>query len=46
MVPEIRVAQKYKKEGKYLEYGMGSLKSNPMGRGMIKIAKFFRVEIK
>jgi acyl phosphate:glycerol-3-phosphate acyltransferase len=46
MVPEIRMAQKYKKEGKYLEYGMGSLKSNPMGRGMIKIAKFFRVEIK
>ena len=46
MVPEIRMAQKYKKEGKYLEYGRGSLKSNPMGRGMIKIAKFFRVEIK
>lgn len=46
MVPEIKMAQKYKKEGKYLEYGMGSLKSNPMGRGMIKIAKFFRVEIK
>jgi glycerol-3-phosphate acyltransferase PlsY len=46
MVPEIRMAQKYKKEGKYLEYGMGTLKSNPMGRGMIKIAKFFRVEIK
>lgn len=46
MVPEIKMAQKFKKEGKYLEYGMGSLKSNPMGRGMIKIAKFFRVEIK
>ncbi|MFN2152901.1 MAG: glycerol-3-phosphate acyltransferase [Anaerolineales bacterium] len=46
MVPEIKMALKYKKEGKYLEYGMGSLKSNPMGRGMIKIAKFFRVEIK
>jgi glycerol-3-phosphate acyltransferase PlsY len=46
MVPEIKMAQKYKKEGKYLEYGMGSLKSHPMGRGMIKIAKFFRVEIK
>jgi glycerol-3-phosphate acyltransferase PlsY len=46
MVPEIKMAQKYKKEGKYLEYGMGYLKSNPMGRGMIKIAKLFRVEIK
>jgi len=46
MVPEIKIALKFKKEGKYLEYGMGSLKSNPMGRGMIKIAKFFRVEIK
>jgi glycerol-3-phosphate acyltransferase PlsY len=46
MVPEIKMALKYKKEGKYLEYGMGSLKSNPMGRGMLKIAKFFRVEIK
>jgi glycerol-3-phosphate acyltransferase PlsY len=46
MVPEIRMALKYKKEGKYLEYGMGYLTSNPMGRGMIKIAKFFRVEIK
>jgi hypothetical protein len=40
------MALKYKKEGKYLEYGMGYLTSNPMGRGMIKIAKIFRVEIK
>lgn len=46
MVPEIKMAQKYMKEGKFLEYGMGSLKSNPMGRGMLKIAKFFRVEVK
>ena len=46
MIPEYRTAMKYKKEGQYLEYGMGSLKSHPMGRGMLKIAKFFHVEIK
>jgi glycerol-3-phosphate acyltransferase PlsY len=46
MIPEYQTAMKYKEEGKYLEYGMGSLKSNPMGRGMLKIAKFFRVEVK
>lgn len=46
MIPEYRMAMKYKAQGKYLEYGMGNLKSNPMGRGMIKIANFFRVEIK
>jgi len=46
MIPEYRTAMKYKKEGQYLEYGMGNLKSNPMGRGMLKIAKFFRVEVK
>jgi len=46
MLPEYQIAMKYKKEGKSLEYGMGNLKSNPMGRGMLKIAKFFRVEIK
>jgi glycerol-3-phosphate acyltransferase PlsY len=46
MLPEIKTALKYKKEGKYLEYGMGNLKSNPMGRGMLKMAKFFRLEVK
>jgi glycerol-3-phosphate acyltransferase PlsY len=46
MVPEIKMARKYAKEGKYLEYGLGSLSSNPMGRGMLKIAKFFKVEVK
>ncbi len=46
MVPEYQAAMKYRREGKYLEYGMGSLKANPMGRGMLKIAKFFHVEIK
>lgn len=46
MIPEVRIANKYRKEGKYLEYGMGSLKSHPMGRSMLKIAEFFRVEVK
>lgn len=46
MVPEIKTAVKYKREGKYIEYGLGNLKSNPMGRSMLKIAEFFRVEIK
>jgi acyl phosphate:glycerol-3-phosphate acyltransferase len=46
MIPEIQTAMKYKKEGKLIEYGTGYLKSNPMGRGMLKIAKFFHVEVK
>jgi len=46
MLPEYQTAMKYKKEGKSLEYGLGNLKSNPMGRGMLKIANFFHVEIK
>jgi acyl phosphate:glycerol-3-phosphate acyltransferase len=46
MYPEYQTAMKYKQEGRYLEYGMGSLKANPMGRGMLKMAKFFHVEIK
>ena len=46
MLPEYKTAMKYKAEGKYLEYGMGNLKSTPMGRGMLKIADFFHVEIK
>lgn len=46
MIPEIKMARKYEKEGKRLEYGLGSMKSHPMGRSMLKIAKFFGVEIK
>lgn len=46
MIPDAQKAMQYKKEGKYIEYGMGSLKSHPMGRGMLKMAKFFGVEIK
>jgi len=46
MIPEYQTAMKYKKEGKLLEYGLGNLKSTPMGRGMLKIAKFFKVDVK
>jgi acyl-phosphate glycerol 3-phosphate acyltransferase len=46
MIPEYQTAMKYKQEGKYLEYGVGSLKSHPMGRGMLRIAKFFHVVVK
>ena len=46
MVPEIRNVMAYREKGQTLEYAMGNLKSNPMGRGMLKIAKFFKVEVK
>jgi glycerol-3-phosphate acyltransferase PlsY len=39
MAPEVKMAMKYRREGKYLEYGFSSLKSNPMGRGMLKMAQ-------
>jgi acyl phosphate:glycerol-3-phosphate acyltransferase len=39
MVPEIQKALQYKREGKTLEYGLGSLSSNPMGRGMLRMAR-------
>lgn len=46
MIPEYQTAMKYKKEGKMIEYGLSNLKSTPMGRGMLKMAKFFKVEVK
>lgn len=46
MIPEYKMAMKYKKEGKLVEYGLGSMKSTPMGRSMLKMATFFKVEIK
>lgn len=42
MIPEIKRAVNYWKEGKLQEYGESMLMSNPMGRGMIKMASFFR----
>ncbi len=38
MIPEIKTGIKYKREGKTEEYGLGSLSSNPMGRGYLKMA--------
>jgi acyl phosphate:glycerol-3-phosphate acyltransferase len=46
MIPEYKTAMKYKQEGKMIEYGLSNLKSTPMGRGMLKMAEFFKVEIK
>ncbi len=46
MIPEYKMAMKYKAEGRLLEYGLGNMKSHPMGRGMLKMAKFFKVEMK
>jgi acyl phosphate:glycerol-3-phosphate acyltransferase len=39
MVPEIKMGLKYRREGKTMEYGIGSLSSHPMGRGMLKMAR-------
>lgn len=39
MIPEIQVGLKYKREGRELDYGLGTLTSNPMGRGMLKMAR-------
>jgi glycerol-3-phosphate acyltransferase PlsY len=46
MIPEIKTAMKYREQGKYLEYGIGSLKSHPMGRGMLKMANRLNIEVK
>lgn len=46
MIPEARLALKYYREGQLANYGIGSLQSNPMGRGMLKLAKRFNVEIR
>lgn len=46
MLPEARLAQKYRREGRLPEFGLGTLQSTPMGRGMLKIAAFFKVPVK
>jgi glycerol-3-phosphate acyltransferase PlsY len=45
MVPEIKNIQKYSRQGKRAEYGLGSLNSHPMGRGFVKMARIFKVKI-
>ncbi len=39
MIPEIRKGLEYKKQGKLEAYGLGYLSSNPMGRGLLKMAE-------
>lgn len=43
MIPQIKQAWKYYREGKLINYGKGYLQSNPMGRGMLKMAERFNL---
>jgi glycerol-3-phosphate acyltransferase PlsY len=43
MIPEFRLMQRYKREGRLEEYGAASIEATPMGRGMLKIAAFFKL---
>ena len=46
MIPEIKKAISYRREGKLEEYGESVLRSNPMGRGMIKMAEKFNLSVR
>ena len=46
MLPEARKAIHYWKEGKLYEYGESVLLSTPMGRGMVKMASYFKFSIR
>ena len=46
MIPEIRRAFQYWRQGKLHDYGESILQSNPMGRGMMKIASFFNFSVR
>jgi acyl phosphate:glycerol-3-phosphate acyltransferase len=46
MLPEIKRIAKYRREGKYLEYGRSSIAATPMGRGMLKLAERFKVPLR
>jgi len=45
MIPEIKKAIIYWREGRLDEYGESVLRSNPMGRGMIKMAEKFNLSV-
>jgi acyl phosphate:glycerol-3-phosphate acyltransferase len=45
MIPEIKIANKYKAEGRYHEYALGSMTSTPMGRSTIKLAERFGIKM-
>lgn len=46
MVPEARLAMKYQREGKLAGYGLGNLQATPMGRSLLKMAAFFKIQVK
>jgi acyl phosphate:glycerol-3-phosphate acyltransferase len=46
MVPETRLALKYRREGKWEAYGEGSLEATPMGRGILKMARRLGLSLK
>ncbi|MFL7890709.1 MAG: glycerol-3-phosphate acyltransferase [Anaerolineales bacterium] len=46
MIPEIKKAIIYWREGRLDEYGESVLRSNPMGRGMIKMAEKFNLSVR
>lgn len=46
MIPEARLAMKYRREGKLAGYGLGNLQSTPMGRGLLKMAAFLNIQVK
>jgi hypothetical protein len=46
MIPEIRKAISFWREGRLDEYGESVLRSNPMGRGMIKMAEKFKLPVR
>ena len=46
MIPEIKKAIGYWQEGRLEEYGESVLRSNPMGRGMLKMAERFNFSVR
>lgn len=45
MLPEIKIANKYKAEGRYQEYALGSMASTPMGRSTMELARRFGIKM-
>jgi len=44
LIPEFKIAQKYREQGLYQEYARGSMMSTPMGRSTIKLAKRLKIK--
>ena len=45
LIPEFKIAQKYREKGLYQEYARGSMMSTPMGRSTIKLAKRLKIKV-